>query len=92
MNAAICTSTSFMAGKKKEVALARDEGASFVVPAALLPLARSLFVGVRHHCKHHRTSGPPYQQFFGYLDDALMAFRVYSVEKRSKTAHAVRDS
>ena len=35
-------------------------------------IARRLFSGVAKHHLHHRHQGPPYQQFFGYLDDWLM--------------------
>jgi hypothetical protein len=33
---------------------------------------RRLFAGVRDHHLHHRHCGPPYQQFFGHLDAALV--------------------
>ena len=33
---------------------------------------RRLFAGVRDHHLHHRHGGPPYQQFFGHLDAALV--------------------
>lgn len=39
----------------------------------MLRIARRLFVfgGVRDHYLHHRHRGPPFQQFFSYLDETI---------------------
>ena len=39
--------------------------------AAAPRIARRWFAGVRDHHRHHATGGPPFQQFFGYLDRHL---------------------
>jgi len=44
-----------------------------------LPVASrfpSLFPGVLGHRQHHTTGGPPFQQFFGYLDHRIFGFSV----------------
>ena len=37
-------------------------------------VARRLFGGVRDHYLHHRLRGPPFQQFFSYLDALVPHF------------------
>jgi sterol desaturase/sphingolipid hydroxylase (fatty acid hydroxylase superfamily) len=40
-----------------------------------LRLSRLCFDGVSKHYLHHRSGGPPFQQFFGYLDRALLSWQ-----------------
>ncbi|KAL1518971.1 hypothetical protein AB1Y20_003241 [Prymnesium parvum] len=43
-------------------------------------IARRFFSGVRRHNIHHRTRGPPFQQFFGYLDHYVTPFFVANLK------------
>jgi len=48
-------------------------------------LARRWFAGVDGHAEHHRHHGPPYEQFFGYLDRlhaCVLARRSRSLRKK----------
>ena len=52
----------------------------------------SLFAGVRNHYLHHRHRGPPYQQFFGYLD-ALLDYtreRLNATQRKKRLAEQGR--
>jgi len=58
--------------------------------AASPRIARRFFAGVRDHHLHHKHRGPPYQQFFSYLDRAMLLYQSRRRHGREAAAKLLR--